>query len=120
MPRARAWSAQRRSVSATVVGEVGVGGELGGGAAEEHGGRRGRATSPAAARLLERLEQALPVGGRLRGEDVGVAGVDGGYAGRGQRVAAGPRVAVALDDDGDVAGADRPAVVGRVGGEQRA
>ena len=61
-------------------------------------------TSPAAARLLERLQQALPVGRRRRGEDVGVAGVDGRDPGRGQRVAAGAGVDVALDDDRDVVG----------------
>ena len=105
-----------------VVGQVRVGRELGGGAAEEHGGGRG-ADQAGPARLLERLEQALPVGRRLRGEDVGVAGVDGRHAGRRQRVTAGAGVAVALDDHGDVAGPDRPdlgaVVVGRVGGEQR-
>ena len=104
-----------------VIGEVRVGRELGRGAAEEHGpGRRPHQPSPA--RLFERLEKALPVGRRLRGEHVGVAGVDGGHAGRGQRITAGPGVAVALHDHGDVTGPDRPdlgaVVVRRVGGEQ--
>ena len=94
-PRSRAWSAHSRSVSATPsVSSSPPSARLGGGLAEEHRGRRGP-DQPAAVRLLEGLEQAQPVVRGRRGEDVGVAGVDGRDPGRRQRVAAGPRVAVA-------------------------
>ena len=102
------------------VGEVvATGVQAGGGLAEEHRGRR-RADQPGAVRLLERLEQAEPVLGRLRGEDVEVAGVDGRDAGLGQRLATGPRVLVRLDDHRDVAGLHRAVGVRRAGGQQPA
>ena len=78
---ARAASRPIRSVSASPPAC-----EAGRGLADEHRGRRGPHQA-GAVRLLERLEQAQPVVGGLRGEDVGVAGVDRRDAGRGQRVA---------------------------------
>ena len=85
---------------------VAAGVQAGGGLPEEHRGRRGP-HQPGAVRLLERLQQAQPVPGRLRGEDVEVAGVDRRDAGLGQRLATGPRVLVGLDDHRDVTGPHR-------------
>ena len=112
-PRSRAWSAHSRSVSATrSVSCVATRDQRLGGLAEEHRRRR-RPHHARAVRLLEGLQQRQPVGGRRRGEDVGVAGVDGRDSDRRQGVAADPGVAVRLDDDRDVARGHRPAVVRR-------
>ncbi len=58
---------------------------------------------PGAVRLVERLQQRQPVLGGVGAEDVGVAGVHRRDACVAQRVVAGARVLVALDDHRDVA-----------------
>ena len=70
--------------------------------AEEHR-RRGGANHPGSVRLIECLQQAQPVLGGVRPEDVGVTGVDGRDARLAQRAVAGAGVHVLLDDHRDVA-----------------
>ena len=76
-------------------------------------------TRPLRPRLLERLEQAQPVGRGLGGEDVGVAGVDGRDArprpARRRQARASRWLSTMTATS---ARPDRPSVVGRAGGEQ--
>ena len=97
---------------------VTLGGKGFGGLAEEHGRRR-RPHQPGAVRLIECLQQAQPVVGRRRAEDVGVAGVHRGDARGGQRVEAHAAVSVRLDDHRDVTRPQRPVAEGRAAREQR-
>ncbi len=89
------------------------------GLAEEHR-RRGGVDHPGAVRLVERLQQTQPVFGGLRGEHVGVAGVDRRNARIAQRLEACAGVLVPLHDHRDVAGPQRLAVECRAAGQQRA
>ncbi len=77
--------------------------------AEEHR-RRGGPHHPGTVRLVERLQQAQPVLGGVRPEDVGVAGVDRRDACFNQRVVTGAGVHVLLDDHRDVPRPDRLAI----------
>ena len=93
-------------------------GEVFGGLAEEHRGRRGT-HQPRPVQLVEGFQQAQPVVGRLRFEHIGVAGVDSRDAGGHQRIEAGPGIDVALGDDGDVVGRQCVTTEGGPGGQQR-
>ncbi|CEZ70333.1 Uncharacterised protein [Mycobacterium tuberculosis] len=86
---------------------IALGGKRFRGLTEEHRARGG-ADQPAALRRVERLQQAQPVLGGLRGEHVGVTGVDRRDARLRQRIPARPRVFVMLDDHRDVCGHHGP------------
>ena len=103
-----------------LLGEVGATGvELGRGRAEE-AGQRGRAHLRRAVGLVERLEQRQPLDGRRRREDAAAPadhGRDADLTQRGLDVGEG---AVVVGEDGDVAGAELAAAVGRPRGQQAA
>ena len=105
-------------VRTEAVGQgVTTGGEFRGGRTDERGEGRGPHTS-GTMRLLDGLEQDLPLlaGGGL--EDAHVAGDDGRDAGRREVVLDQARLQVGADDHRDVPGLDRRPVERRAAGQQ--
>ena len=86
--------------------------------AEEHRGR-GCPHHARAVRLVECLQQREPVAAGLRGEHVGVTGVDRGNTRGGQGGETRASILTLLDDHRDITGLDRTAVEGRRAVQQR-
>ncbi|SHW73120.1 Uncharacterised protein [Mycobacteroides abscessus subsp. abscessus] len=93
-----------------LVGQlVAAGGQIGRAVAEEHGGRGGPHHATAV-RGVEGIEQPQPLRRRGRREHVGVTRIHHRYAQVRQRIPARDGVEAAVDDHGDIAGGQRPAV----------